>query len=110
MHLQDRQVFRRRLIDNRLKSIWIRDRMQGHPKTLRAQEVLRLVDESDGRCSLCSQQILFENYKHGAPNVWSIDRIDRSKPHAADNVRLTCLACNLNPPLRWARAAPEPDP
>ena len=100
MHLDDRPVFRRRLIDNRLKSIWIRDRTQGHNKSLRAQEILKLVDESDGHCPLCHCELLFEKYAPGCDCAFSIDRVNRDRPHSADNVRLTCLRCNVRPSQR----------
>ena len=98
MRLEDRAVFRRRLLDNCLKSIWVRDRMQGHPeKAVQAREILRLVDESDGRCSLCQCDLLFENYVPRCDCSYSIDRMDRDRPHSVDNLRLTCLRCNLTP-------------
>ena len=41
----------------------------------------------------CRVHILFRDVR--ATNQWSLDRIDNSRPHTAENTVIACLQCNL---------------
>jgi hypothetical protein len=60
------------------------------------KHVLKLLTQQDHKCFLCHVDLLVMFYKPHCSYQFSIDRIDNSKPHDKDNVRITCYDCNCN--------------
>ena len=82
----------------KVKSIRFRDVAQCGHCNLTPDDALELVKASKGKCSLCSCQLVLEYFKPHCLYQWSLDRLDRNLPHSKDNVRVTCLTCNVAGP------------
>ncbi len=59
-------------------------------------------------CPVCDEEILLKSGIR-CRFLWSIDRLDNSKGHTQDNVRITCMSCNISdwqcdPDVNVARA------
>lgn len=55
--------------------------------------ILQLYEECNGNCSSCNRKVKC-NFGNKSVDQFSIDRIDNSKSHIKDNIRITCLFCN----------------
>lgn len=60
---------------------------------LKVNYILQLRDSQDNRCAACNIELLWA-YAPKDTQQFSVDRLDNSKGHTRDNVRLTCLECN----------------
>lgn len=58
-------------------------------------ELLNLFIDSSMNCYYCSTQMLIAYKEVRDMNQWTLDRIDNTKIHSADNCRVACLRCNL---------------
>lgn len=58
--------------------------------------ILKCIQEQDTACYLCNVPLLTMHYQEYCSYKFSIDRIDNSKPHDKDNVRITCYSCNCS--------------
>ena len=47
------------------------------------------------KCDECGLEVILD-YEKDCYLQFSIDRLDDSKCHTYDNIRLTCLSCNVN--------------
>ena len=65
------------------------------PPTMSVAQGLSLVLASGGRCAACKEQMIMYGWPTMDPKQFSFDRIDDEDTHHADNVRITCLACNV---------------
>jgi DNA-directed RNA polymerase subunit RPC12/RpoP len=81
-----------------------------------AIDIESLFESQNGRCASCGVSVKFGGEKRATKA--SLDRIDNDKAHDVDNLRLTCLACNLGRNAmtieQWRALrsgdAPPPDP
>ena len=64
--------------------------------TASAQELLQVAEAADDQCELCGCTMLFENYKPWCQYQFSFDRLDNSRGHSVENVRVICYACNAD--------------
>lgn len=65
--------------------------------TLNIVDALTLIAILDSdQCVGCGCEMIFTGYLNGCLNQFSFDRIDNSKIHCADNLRIVCLGCNIN--------------
>lgn len=53
--------------------------------------VQELLESYRGRCNLCSIELVWAVYSERQP---TLDRLDCSLPHTAENVDVKCLKCN----------------
>ena len=60
---------------------------------LKVDHVLELKNAQSNLCAACNIELLWI-YKPRDTQQFSVDRIDNTKGHTHDNVRLTCLECN----------------
>lgn len=56
--------------------------------------IYKLLQIQKYECYICNEQILTDGYKPYCCNQFSIDRIDNTKPHNIDNVKISCYFCN----------------
>ena len=58
-------------------------------------QILELLQKSQLKCYYCLEnvQVLYEHVRE--QKQWSLERIDNSRGHNADNVEIACLICNL---------------
>ena len=110
----------------KVSNIRSRDKAQCGYACLSTEDAVELAKASNGRCTLCDCKLIFEHYRARCLFQWSLDRIDRNVPHSKENVRVTCLNCNLSGPrarklpcnagchpgdIPWGSApCPSPDP
>jgi hypothetical protein len=76
--------------------------------SLTADEEMRLVSDTKGRCSVTGIVFSLRRDKYfRAPFAPSLDRIDSGRPYELGNVRLVCVAANLamNEWGEWVLAA-----
>ena len=52
-----------------------------------------MIVRQDGRCACCDCPLLLQGFTPRHPQAFSIDRLDDSRGHARDNVRLACYNC-----------------
>ena len=64
-------------------------------KYITFEKLLSLLVVSKLKCHYCKQQVMLFYNNVRESNQWTLDRIDNSKPHNADNVVIACLQCNL---------------
>ena len=76
------------------------DAGKGFKANLRMKDVLALKEAQGNRCAACNLELLW-CYTPKDTRQFSVDRLDNAKGHTRDNVRLTCLDCNL----KWGAAA-----
>src|SRR3989337_4599163 len=58
------------------------------------EEIIAMAYQQKKVCKVCCVPLLFQGYPKRQPQSFSIDRLDDSKGHYLQNVRLTCLRCN----------------
>ena len=74
----------------------INDTARHREFNLDVEFIAELCAKSDGKCCVCHEKIMFENYPQMDNKQFSVDRLDNTKGHLKDNVRITCLACNTH--------------
>lgn len=59
------------------------------------ESVIELLKECNLMCFYCGfgVELLYENVRE--PRQWTLERIDNTKGHNRDNVKIACLSCNL---------------
>lgn len=64
-------------------------------QTIRHDQVLQLMAESENQCFYCKEtvRVLYENVRE--PKQWTLERMDNDVGHNEGNVVIACLACNL---------------
>ena len=57
--------------------------------------IVKLLRESNNICYYCQEpvKLLYEYVRD--PKQWTLERINNSKGHNADNLMIACLGCNL---------------
>lgn len=95
---QDISTLRRKKIASKLGFIKERDFHEGHyHKTVSVEEIDKyIVSNSITNCVICQKNLKFVGYQQNDYEMFSIDRVDISKPHSLDNIRIVCLECNVN--------------
>jgi tyrosyl-tRNA synthetase len=58
-------------------------------------QILELLKKSELKCYYCLEnvQVVYEHVRE--QKQWSLERIDNSRGHNADNVEIACLICNV---------------
>lgn len=56
--------------------------------------IYKLLQIQKYECYICNERVLTTGYKPYCCNQFSIDRIDNTKPHNKDNVKISCYFCN----------------
>ena len=69
------------------------DQDKGLMFNLKVNHILRLKEAQNNNCVACDIQLLWA-YQPKDTQQFSVDRLDNSKRHVRDNIRLTCLECN----------------
>lgn len=59
------------------------------------QSTIDLLVASELKCCYCRQEVLVLYEMVREKQQWTLDRIDNSLGHTADNVAIACLECNL---------------
>lgn len=59
------------------------------------QSTIDLLVASELKCCYCRQEVLILYEMVREKQQWTLDRIDNSLGHTADNVAIACLECNL---------------
>jgi len=86
---QLRQVIVKKLVAYRRQ-----DKTKGLSYNLKVDHVLKLKEAQSNRCAACNIELLWA-YDPKDRQQFSVDRLDNSRGHTHDNVRLTCLECNI---------------
>ena len=85
------------LIANRLRQHLSSDRQAKKvpepADRLDVEFVIGMIVRQDGRCACCDCPLLLQGFTPRHPQAFSIDRLDDSRGHARDNVRLACYNC-----------------
>lgn len=63
-------------------------------QTITPTQCIKLVEESDGSCKMCNCEMLFVDYTPHCLYQFTFDRLDESRPHTVDNLRIICYSCN----------------
>ena len=61
---------------------------------LRTAEILQMIQDNGPVCKGCNCTLLFNGYKKWCLFQYTLDRIDTTKAHTIDNIRVRCFACN----------------
>jgi len=56
--------------------------------------IYELLQRQNYKCYICDEYILTTGYKPYCCNQFSIDRINNTKPHNKNNVKISCYFCN----------------
>ena len=83
----------RKVIVKKLVSYKKVDQTKGVTFDLIVDDILIMKTTQNNLCSACNIKMLWK-YEPGDSQQFSIDRIDNSRGHTKDNIRLTCLHCN----------------
>ena len=62
--------------------------------TITHAQCVKLVEECSGICEMCNCEMLFVDYTPHCLYQFSFDRLDESRPHTPDNLRIICFSCN----------------
>ena len=84
----------RRAVYFKIKDGRWEDVRRGRTSDVTVDEVCEMVENHDGLCSICSCEMVFEGYAAWCLYQFTLDRIDNSRGHDHDNLRLSCFACN----------------
>jgi len=68
---------------------------------------MELIEKSDGICTSCNCEMLFENVTRHCVYQFTIDAIDPPKGHTKDNIRLLCYECNSRSGLVMGTGGPS---
>ena len=69
------------------------DAARRHKCNLRMKDILELKEQQGNRCAACNIELLW-CYEPKDSRQFSVDRVDNTRGHTGDNIRLTCLECN----------------
>ena len=97
----------RKNIGRKLQAYKRVDAATGHKCNLRMKDVWALREAQGNRCDACNIELLW-CYEPKDSRQFSVDRLDNAKGHTRDNVRLSCLECNLK--RRAAALTHQPPP
>ncbi len=75
-------------------------------RTMTPKQALSILKDSNGFCTICSDQLRLHDWKTDDSKQFSFDRIDDDDTHHKNNVQITCLRCNL----QKANDTYQPDP
>ena len=84
----------RRAVYFKIKDGRWEDVRRGRTSDVTVDEVCEMVENHDGFCSICSCAMVFEGYAAWCLYQFTLDRIDNSRGHDHDNLRLSCFACD----------------
>lgn len=100
--IQDKKSFSKKF-NNKLGDYKRRDKYKKkkYPKqnegleTIKLNDAIKLVEELENDlCYGCKCKMLFCNYKSYCVYQFSFDRIDNTKIHSINNLRIVCWNCN----------------
>lgn len=74
-----------------------------------SDDIHDLLFEQNFKCYKCYEKILTEGYEPYCCNQFSIDRINNSKPHDYDNVKISCYFCNCKDDSRYGKTIKQCD-
>ena len=84
----------RKTIIKQLVTYKRQDQAKGLLFNLKVKHILRLREAQNNHCAACDIQLLWA-YQPKDTKQFSVDGLDNSKGQVRDNIRLTCLECNL---------------
>jgi hypothetical protein len=90
---EDRPEQLRKTIQNKLVAYKRQDQAKGLRFNLKVDHIRHLKEAQNNRCAACNIELLWA-YQPKDTQQFSVDRLDNSRGHTNDNVRLTCLECN----------------
>jgi hypothetical protein len=93
---EDRQLTEpqlRKVIQRKLVACKRQDSVKGLQFNLKVDHILELKEAQSNRCAACNIELLWA-YQPKDTQQFSVDRLDNTKGHTWDNVRITCLECN----------------
>ena len=64
-------------------------------KFIESSAVIVLLTDCETKCFYCREPVILLYEYVREPRQWTLDRIDNSFGHNADNVQISCLSCNL---------------
>ena len=83
----------RKTIAKKLVAYKRQDTAKGLRFNLKVDHILNLNEAQNNHCAACNIQLLWA-YTPKDTQQFSVDRLDNTRGHTRDNVRLTCLECN----------------
>ena len=93
MELPSTPFFKTKLREKVKDAVWEDVQKYGH-SDLKIAGAREVIVNSSGRCENCESQLLFDQWSPWCLNQFTLDRVDLSRPHAVDNMRLLCYHCN----------------
>ena len=73
----------------------VEKKMYDSTKTIKYENVLSLLLETNSKCFYCKEEVLVLYEKVREEKQWTLDRMNNDLGHTIDNVVLACLQCNL---------------
>ena len=64
-------------------------------KFIDVDATMNLIEACGAKCFYCREPVVLLYEQVREPKQWTLDRIDNSFGHNADNVEVSCLSCNL---------------
>ena len=83
----------RKVIQRKLVAYKRHDAVKGLQFHLKVDHILELKKAQSNRCAACNIELLWAHQPKDTQQ-FSVDRLDNTKGHTWDNVRITCLECN----------------
>ena len=77
------------------KSQDIKKGLYDEAKFISVDATLDLIEACAAKCFYCLEPVVLLYEQVREPKQWTLDRIDNSFGHNADNVQVSCLSCNL---------------
>ena len=57
-------------------------------------DIIKLLHKQLNNCYICKEKVITENWEPGCLYQFSINRLDKTKPHNRDNILISCYYCN----------------
>ena len=95
MELPITDFFRKKLREKVHDAVRDDTRKYGFAK-LKIADARAVVQGSDGRCENCGCELVFDNWHAWCLHQYTLDRVDLTRPHSVDNLRILCYNCNAH--------------
>jgi len=93
MKLPQSPFFKKKLREKVHDAVWEDKRKYGL-SALTTPAARKVVEDCTGRCDNCDCELLFNGWQPWCLHQFSLDRVDLTKPHGPENMRVLCYSCN----------------
>ena len=93
MKLPQSPFFKKKLREKVHDAVWEDKRKYGL-SALTTPAARKVVEDCTGRCDNCDCELLFNGWQPWCLHQFSLDRVDLTKPHGPENMRVLCYCCN----------------